>query len=163
MSEVLAPVSATAEATVLNTGMPSTSWPALPGVTPATTAVPYSRLRRAWKRPSRPVRPWTTSRVRSSMRMAMLRHLPWSRPVRPPCGRRRAWWLPGRPARTASRPEAPGPPRRCAVQAHDQGDLDLVAQAVQGVQDPLGDQVAAGDAAEDVDQHAADLGVGQDH
>jgi hypothetical protein len=27
-------------ATVLNTGMPSTSWPPLPGVTPATTFVP---------------------------------------------------------------------------------------------------------------------------
>ncbi len=37
---VFAPVSATASATVLNTGMPSTSWPALPGVTPATTEVP---------------------------------------------------------------------------------------------------------------------------
>ena len=37
---VLAPVSATAARNVLKTGMPSTSWPPLPGVTPATTSVP---------------------------------------------------------------------------------------------------------------------------
>ena len=38
--EVLAPVSATAAWTVSKTGTPSTSWPPLPGVTPATTSVP---------------------------------------------------------------------------------------------------------------------------
>src|SRR5262245_41847479 len=43
--------------------MPSTLWPALPGVTPATTFVPYALLRVAWKAPSRPVMPWTTRRV----------------------------------------------------------------------------------------------------
>ena len=37
---VLAPVSVTASWKVLNTGMPSTSWPPLPGVTPETTWVP---------------------------------------------------------------------------------------------------------------------------
>ena len=37
---VLACVSATASWNVLNTGMPSTSWPPLPGVTPETTLVP---------------------------------------------------------------------------------------------------------------------------
>ena len=37
---VLAPVSATASWKVLKTGMPSTSWPPLPGVTPDTTLVP---------------------------------------------------------------------------------------------------------------------------
>ena len=37
---VFAPVASAASSTVLNTGMPSTSWPALPGVTPATTWVP---------------------------------------------------------------------------------------------------------------------------
>ena len=35
----------TASATVSKTGMPSTSWPPLPGVTPATTCVPYALLR----------------------------------------------------------------------------------------------------------------------
>ena len=38
--DAVAPVSATASATVLNTGTPSTSWPPFPGVTPATTLVP---------------------------------------------------------------------------------------------------------------------------
>ena len=37
---VLAPVSSTASWTVSKTGTPSTSWPPLPGVTPATTFVP---------------------------------------------------------------------------------------------------------------------------
>ncbi len=37
---VFAPASPTASATVSNTGMPSTSLPPFPGVTPATTFVP---------------------------------------------------------------------------------------------------------------------------
>src|SRR6202049_4904149 len=43
-------------------GMP-TVVPPLPGVTPATTRVPYSRQARAWKVPSLPVMPCTTRRV----------------------------------------------------------------------------------------------------
>ena len=39
---VLAAVLALASATVLKTGIPKTSWPPFPGVTPATTFVPYS-------------------------------------------------------------------------------------------------------------------------
>ena len=38
--EVLAPRSATASAIVSKIGTPSTSWPPLPGVTPATRSVP---------------------------------------------------------------------------------------------------------------------------
>ena len=37
---VFAPVSSTALWKVLNTGVPSTSWPSLPGVTPETRFVP---------------------------------------------------------------------------------------------------------------------------
>ena len=40
MNDAVAPVAATASATELNTGMPSTSVPPLPGVTPPTTWVP---------------------------------------------------------------------------------------------------------------------------
>ena len=40
ISEVSHDVFFTASCTVLKTGMPSTSCPALPGVTPATTCVP---------------------------------------------------------------------------------------------------------------------------
>ena len=39
-NEAVAPVASTASATVSKIGMPSTSWPPLPGVTPATTFVP---------------------------------------------------------------------------------------------------------------------------
>ena len=42
--EAFAPVAATASPTVLKTGMPSCVVPPFPGVTPATTWVPYSRL-----------------------------------------------------------------------------------------------------------------------
>src|SRR5213082_1739671 len=38
------PSTFTASCGVLNTGTPNTVWPALPGVTPATTFVPYSRI-----------------------------------------------------------------------------------------------------------------------
>ena len=65
---VFASVSRTAPATESKTGMPSTSCPPLPGVTPATTFVPCERLRRPWKRPSEPVSPWTTRRVSPSRR-----------------------------------------------------------------------------------------------
>ena len=46
MHDAVAPVSATASATLANTGMPSTSVPAFFGFVPATTCVPYSRFRR---------------------------------------------------------------------------------------------------------------------
>ena len=42
---VLAPVAATAWATLSKIGTPSTSLPPLPGVTPATRLVPEARLR----------------------------------------------------------------------------------------------------------------------
>jgi hypothetical protein len=52
-----APVALTADSTVSKTGMPSCVWPPFPGVTPATTLVPYSTDCLVWKAPSRPVRP----------------------------------------------------------------------------------------------------------
>ena len=59
----------------------------LPGVTPATTCVPYSRLRRPWKRPWPPVSPCTSSLVSWSTKMAMAASGRWGRarrPARPP-------------------------------------------------------------------------------
>ena len=53
----LAPVRATASATVSNTGIPSTSVPPRPGVTPPTRFVPYSRQAREWRLPASPVMP----------------------------------------------------------------------------------------------------------
>src|SRR6266513_525542 len=56
MTDVFACVSWTAWATVLNTGTVfSNRWPPFPGVTPATTLVPYSIICLAWNDPSRPL------------------------------------------------------------------------------------------------------------
>ena len=63
ISAQFASVFATASATVSNTGTPSASSPPRPGVTPATTFVPYSIHRRVWKEPSFPVIPCTSKRV----------------------------------------------------------------------------------------------------
>ena len=52
--DALAPVSSTAWATVSNIGIPSIDVPPAPGFVPPTTFVPYSFMRSAWKRPSRP-------------------------------------------------------------------------------------------------------------
>src|SRR5437867_8609994 len=67
-----APSRAAASATVFQTAKPSCVVPPLPGVTPPTTVVPYSLQRAAWKAPSRPVMPCTTTRVFSSTRMLIL-------------------------------------------------------------------------------------------
>ena len=63
ITDVLAFVCLTASSTVLNTGTPTWSVPPLPGVTPATTFVPYSIICSVWKDPSLPVMPCTTRRV----------------------------------------------------------------------------------------------------
>ncbi len=55
--------------TVSNTGTPSTSCPPLPGVTPATTLVPYSRINLVRAMPSRPVIPCTRTRLVWSIKM----------------------------------------------------------------------------------------------
>src|ERR1700730_9300217 len=52
-------------------GVPSASWPALRGVTPPTTFVPYFLLLSVWNEPSLPVIPATARRVRSSTRTAI--------------------------------------------------------------------------------------------
>src|SRR3989454_11274610 len=53
----------TASSTASKTGTPSTFWPPLPGVTPATTFVPKSSIARVWNWPWWPVIPWTTTRL----------------------------------------------------------------------------------------------------
>src|SRR3954451_21864481 len=72
MTVALAPVFLTASATVSNTGKPSCTRPPLPGVTPPSTLVPYSRICLAWKVPAEPVSPWTRRRVCFPTRTAML-------------------------------------------------------------------------------------------
>src|SRR5690242_14435289 len=63
--------------------MPSKSVPPLPGVTPATICVPYSRHVRVWNCPVAPVIPWVTTRVVLSTRMLIARF-----PLAPSRGRR---------------------------------------------------------------------------
>ena len=72
MIEVLAFVCSTASYIVLNTGMPSTSVPPLPGEVPPTTWVPYSFIFLAWKSPSLPVIPCTIRRVDLSINMLII-------------------------------------------------------------------------------------------
>ena len=111
-NDAVAPVAATASATVSKIGMPSTSVPPLPGVTPPTTCVPYALLRRPWYLPCPPVRPWTITLVSALTKMAM--SVAPVRRVRRPHGRRRAWWA-RRSASTRGCRRWPGsrdPPRR---------------------------------------------------
>ena len=63
MTEAFAPVASTASHTVLKTGTPSTVWPALPGVTPATIFVPYSSICFVWNVAALPVMPCTMTFV----------------------------------------------------------------------------------------------------
>ena len=67
-----APVASTASFTVSNTGTPSTISPDLPGVTPATTFVPYSIISFVWNLAILPVMPWTITFVFSSIKILMI-------------------------------------------------------------------------------------------
>src|SRR4026209_2736294 len=145
--DVLAPVSATASETVSNTGMPSTSCPPLPGVTPATTDVPCERLRSPWNLPSEPVSPWTTSRVLESTRIATLRRPRQLDGTPRPVEHRRL----GVEVRRRSLQQDPPPLLGVRpVEAHDDRVLDR--HLLEGLQDPARDLVAARDPAEDVEE-----------
>jgi hypothetical protein len=70
MIDALAPVSRTACSTVWKIGTrPRNRVPPRPGVTPATSCVPYSSICSAWKLPAEPVMPWTRTRVFLSTKM----------------------------------------------------------------------------------------------
>src|SRR6185437_12635455 len=146
ITETLALVAATACRTVSYTGVPSWLVPPLPGVTPATTWVPYSRHMRAWKLPSRPVMPWTSSRVFLSTRMAM---------ALPGGGDdllRRVLHVVGhRDLEAAGGQDLPPLGHVGAFHADHQRQLQL--HRPRRLDHPGGQRVAAQDAAEDVDQH----------
>src|ERR1043165_7836120 len=63
MTLAVAPVFATASATVSNTGRSRCFSPPRPGVTPPTTLVPYLMLCSVWKVPCWPVKPCTITLV----------------------------------------------------------------------------------------------------
>src|SRR5689334_14714768 len=71
MTLAVAPVFATASATVSNTGRSRCFSPPRPGVTPPTTFVPYLMLCSVWKVPCWPVKPWTITFVFLLTRMLM--------------------------------------------------------------------------------------------
>src|SRR6185436_4186626 len=160
-------VSAIASPTLLNTGTlapsKSTSWPPLPGVTPPTMFVPDASMRRVCLDPSEPVMPCTITRLCSVSQTAMSRSL--RRELGDPAGRavHRVDPLHERVGRRVE--DVPTLLGVVAVQAHHQrlGDrLAALFEEVEGGDDAAGDLVAGGDAAEDVDEHAAHSRVGQD-
>src|ERR1041385_4688045 len=72
IADAVAPVCLAASATVSKIGtLFSKSWPPLPGVTPATIWVPYSRLNLVCRAPKLPVMPWTRTFVWGVTRMDM--------------------------------------------------------------------------------------------
>src|SRR5579862_1640944 len=72
MTLTVAPVWRTASVTVSKIGaLSSKRWPPLPGVTPATTWVPYARESRVCVAPKLPVMPCTSTRVWGVTRIAM--------------------------------------------------------------------------------------------
>src|SRR5690349_2574532 len=160
MQDVFAPVSRTASTTVSNTGTrPSTAvWPPLPGVIPATIGVPYSSIARLWNSPSRPVMPWTTSRVSGPMRMLT----PASRGGSPGCRhglcRGLVERLRGREARLLEERRRLG-----CVRSHDPHDHRHVPRLLgPGLDQASSDLVTTGDPPEDVDEDRVDLRVGED-
>src|SRR5688500_15587802 len=167
-----APVSFIASATLPNTGTvapsKSTSWPALLGLTPPTMAVPEASMRWVCLRPSKPVMPWTMTLLFS------LRKIDICLESCRESGRSGGGEF-GGPARGAVHRVDHGhqgvvgrgkdPPTLLhvvAVEPDDQGLRGLVTEDAEGGHDPVGDRVARGDPAEDVDEDALHGRVGQD-
>src|SRR5215472_5118278 len=172
-TDTSAPVAAMVSATVPNTGTcappRSTVCPALRGLVPPTTWVPAATMRRPCLLPSDPVMPWIRIRLSPVRKIAIS------------CSRRgRGRPLPaGRQLRRAPRgvvhrvdllnrgqprvgQDAAALRRVVAVQSHHDRVRHLLparGQHAQRGNDAVGYLVARGDAAEDVDEHAADRRV----
>src|SRR5690606_34029215 len=134
---------------------PSNVWSPLPGVTPPTTCVPYSIICAAWNEPSRPVMPCTSSFVFWSMKIDMLLPRPrqFDRLLHDVVHRRRR--------------AEPGLLQylECfllvrARQTNHDGHIDFDALCCGD--DAVGDVVAAGDAAEDVEADHLHVRIGGD-
>src|SRR5690625_922592 len=164
-----APVSFMPSATEPKTGTPvpskSTLWPALRGFTPPTMFVPEASMRRVCLVPSEPVMPWTSTLLSLFRKIAM---------VFRPLLRRELGGLSGGAVHRVDLPHgrvgALGQDLApqlgvVAVQTHHQRLADVVPAPLEHLQcldDAVGDRVARGDTAEDVDEDALDLGVAQD-
>ena len=130
-------------------------WPPLPGVIPATIRVPYSSIARLWKSPSRPVMPWTTRRVSGPMR-TLMRHAP----------RDAATALAAASSSDAAVVNRASSSRTAASAAFVPTIRTTIGTSRVCMRARLdqaaGDLVAAGDAAEDVDEDRIDLRVVED-
>src|SRR5262245_60315109 len=157
ITDAFAPVATTASRTVSKSGIPSVSVAPLPGATPATTRVPYSSESLAWKSPMRPM-PWTRTCVCVPQRIAMLS-------ARRPCRGdhslgRLAQRLGGQEVEPGCGQDRPPRLRVRPLQTHHQRHLE--GELLGGGHHALRDQVAAHDAAEDVDEDRAHARVAQD-
>src|SRR5688572_16133 len=143
--------------------MPSTSLPALRGLTPATTCAPDATMRRVCLVPSPPVMPCTRIFEFSVSQIAMSD--PRSRELGSPAGR------------TVHRVDelddvalalAEDPPAFLGVvpvKAYDEWlahDTALGLDQLDGLHDAVGHRVAGRDATEDVDEHRAHVRVVED-
>src|SRR5512132_2713958 len=174
-TDTSAPVAAMVSATVPNTGtgVPprSTVWPALRGLVPPTTVVPAASIRRPCLLPSEPVMPWIMIRLSPVRKIAIScsrrgrgRPLPGGGQLcRPPCRIvHRVDLLDHGQPRLGE--DAAALRRIVAIQPdHDRMGHLLAArgQHAKRRDDAIRDLVTRGDAAEDVDKHAADRCVRQ--
>src|SRR5579883_2867662 len=156
MTLALHPVALRACSTVSKIGIPSKSVPPLPGTTPATIWVPYSRQARVCSWPVAPVIPWVTTRVFLLTRMLMVSPLPdcFDPPPR------------GVGHIGGGNHRQPGVLQNLlalidvgAFHPHHQRHFEIDLPG--GFDHAFGQHVAAHDAAEDVDQHAAHAIVGE--
>src|SRR5919205_2145000 len=166
-----APVSFIASATLPNTGTlapsNSTDSPAFFGFTPPTIAVPEASMRWVCLRPSEPVMPWTMTLLFS------LRKIDISTEscsggggsggeLGGPAGGALHRVPQGDPWGGGLGQDAPALLHVVAVEPDDQRLGRLVAEDAEGGDDAVGDGVAGGDTAEDVDEHALHGRVGED-
>src|SRR5215469_7372679 len=186
-TETFAPVAAIASPTVAKTGSSRSAssmvWPALRGLVPPTTLVPALIMRAPCLRPSPPVMPCTMIRLSAFRKMAMSCSVhgcaaEGGRPPRTPrCATEGVGGqLGGAPRRVVHgrdllddgqrrlRQDRSALGRLVTVEPHDNRVADLLAtlgKQAHGGDDAVGDGIARRDAAEHVDQDAADTRVGQ--
>src|SRR3954453_18934046 len=172
-TETSAPVSFMASSTAPKTGTSvpeiSTDVPALRALTPPTIFVPDASILVACFMPSEPVSPWTITLLFSSRKIdisgSRLRHIAASGSGGQLGG------LAGRVVHGVHHRDQ-GVVRLgedpatlvdvVAVQADDERLGGVVAEDLEGLDDAVRDRVARGDAAEDVDEHAAYVVVTED-
>ena len=171
-TDTSAPVSSIASATVPKTGsstsLPSLSTcdtvvPALRALTPPTTWVPALSISAVCLVPSPPVMPWTMTLESLFRKIDMVMSVPYlfassaalSAPSSMVSARVTSGWLASARMR---RPSSTLLPSRRTTS----GLFASSPRIFERADDAVGDRVARGDAAEDVDEHALDLRVVED-